>query len=393
MNKRLDIAVVGAGIGGLAAASLLADQGHHITIFDQFDSPRPIGSGLVIQPVGQIVLGAIGIDTSGASLGTPIYRLLGHEAASGRRVLDVTYGHKGGRAWGLGLHRGDLFSALYQAALHRGVMVETSARVTGRDGQRLMIESRKTECFDLIIDASGAGSTLSGLRARALPYGAIWGTVDWPDTTLPMDELRQVYRRADRMLGVLPLGRGATSDRPKAAIFWSLPADTHDAWRAAGIAAWRDEATQLWPEFAPFAGQITDPEQMTMARYSHGTARHPWGDGIVSIGDAAHRASPQLGQGANMALLDAYALARAIGATHHLPDALRAYGLGRRWHVRTYQAFSAVFTPQYQSDSRALPALRDHVLFPMSQIPPVPRVLSALVRGTLLPPLGSLGPL
>ncbi|NBT32529.1 MAG: hypothetical protein EBT13_11705 [Rhodobacteraceae bacterium] len=163
--------------------------------------------------------------------------------------------------------------------------------------------------------------------------------------------------------------------------------------RAAGIAAWRDEATRLWPEFALFASQITDPDQMTMARYSHGTARRPWGDGIVSIGDAAHRASPQLGQGANMALLDAYALARAIGATHHLPDALRAYGLGRRWHVRTYQAFSAVFTPQYQSDSRVLPALRDHVLFPMSQIPPVPRVLSALVRGTLLPPLGSLGPL
>jgi 2-polyprenyl-6-methoxyphenol hydroxylase-like FAD-dependent oxidoreductase len=54
------IAIIGAGIGGLAAASLLADQGHEITIFDQFDTPKPVGSGLVIQPVGQAVLAEIG---------------------------------------------------------------------------------------------------------------------------------------------------------------------------------------------------------------------------------------------------------------------------------------------------------------------------------------------
>jgi 2-polyprenyl-6-methoxyphenol hydroxylase-like FAD-dependent oxidoreductase len=50
------IAIIGTGIGGLAAASLLADQGHEITIFDQFDTLKPVGSGLVIQPVGQAVL-------------------------------------------------------------------------------------------------------------------------------------------------------------------------------------------------------------------------------------------------------------------------------------------------------------------------------------------------
>ena len=48
-----NIAIVGAGIGGLTAAALLARQGHTITVFDQFNVPRPVGSGLVIQPVGK----------------------------------------------------------------------------------------------------------------------------------------------------------------------------------------------------------------------------------------------------------------------------------------------------------------------------------------------------
>ena len=51
---------------------------------------------------------------------------------------------------------------------------------------------------------------------------------------------------------------------------------------------------------------------------------------------------------------------------------------------------SALFTPQYQSDSRWLPVLRDRLLYPLSKVPPVPRILERLVRGDLLPPIRSL---
>ena len=59
MTRQSSIAIVGAGIGGLAAAALLADA-HRVTLYDQFPEPRPIGSGLVIQPVGQAVLDLCG---------------------------------------------------------------------------------------------------------------------------------------------------------------------------------------------------------------------------------------------------------------------------------------------------------------------------------------------
>ncbi len=273
----------------------------------------------------------------------------------------------------------------------RKIDLVSKTRITGREGAYLVSEGARHGPFDLIVDAAGAASPLSPLSAVPLPYGAIWGTVDWPETPLPFDHLSQRYRRADRMIGALPIGRLPGDTHPKAAIFWSLPAGGHGAWRKAGLAAWKAEATALWPDFAPFLERVTDPDQMTLAEYTHGTLRRPWGHGIAHLGDAAHRASPQLGQGANMALLDAYALSRAL-RRHPLEEALRTYGQARRWHVGIYQAMSAAFTPQYQSDSRILPWIRDRLLFPVSQTPPVPRILTRLVCGDLVPPLGSLAP-
>ena len=125
---------------------------------------------------------------------------------------------------------------------------------------------------------------------------------------------------------------------------------------------------------------------MTVATYAHGTLNRPHAPALAFIGDAAHRASPQLGQGANMALLDALALTLALEAAEG-EAALRLYGFMRRWHVALYQLFSAIFTPQYQSDSRLLPILRDRLLMPLSQVPPLARLLTRLVCGDLLPPL------
>ena len=390
MARSLKIGVVGAGIGGLAAAALLADRGHRVSLLDQFDTPKPLGSGLVIQPVGQDVLDRVGAGDAARAKGATITRMLGHEADRGRHVLNVWYDRKGKGRSGLAIHRASLFAALFDAVNAREIDLRTEARVTGtRFGMIDTADGRSHGPFDLVVDAAGANSPLSPLQSTPLPYGAIWGTVNWPETDLPRDELRQCYRRADRMMGVLPIGTLPGDATPKAAIFWSLPREAHDKWRCGGVARWREEALALWPAFAPFAAQITDPDQMTMARYGHGTLQRPYAPGLVHIGDAAHRASPQLGQGANMALLDALALAKALDVAEG-EAALALYAKARRWHVRIYQGMSAAFTPQYQSDSRWLPVLRDRILYPLSQVPPGPSVLSAIVRGSMLPPLGRL---
>jgi 2-polyprenyl-6-methoxyphenol hydroxylase-like FAD-dependent oxidoreductase len=46
---RQDIAVVGCGTAGLAAALLLVRDDHRVTLFERFEAPEPIGSGLMLQ--------------------------------------------------------------------------------------------------------------------------------------------------------------------------------------------------------------------------------------------------------------------------------------------------------------------------------------------------------
>lgn len=380
----LHIAITGAGIGGLAAAALLARDGHHVTLFERFATPKPLGSGLVVQPVGLAVLDKLSAGNEARRLGAPLTRMLGH---SGSRIaLDVAYRpHQPG----LAMHRAALFHCLWQAATRAGITPTTGHTVTGtRDtpaGIRLITDQGPHGPYDLIIDATGTGSPLSPLIPRPLPFGAVWAHVPWPKTDVPPTELRQRYHRAARMAGVLPIGRLPEDPAPRAAVFWSLSTAELDQWPMRPLDAWKTEVASFWPAMTPFLAAITDKAQLTPARYSHGTLRRPYTNRLVHIGDAAHRASPQLGQGANMALLDAFALAQALRLP--LEDALTAYHHARRWHLGLYQSLSAAFTPQYQSHSRTLPILRDHILSPLSRLWPLPPILSSLVSGDLIPPI------
>lgn len=383
------IGIAGAGIGGLSLAILLRDAGHHPEIFERFAAPRPVGSGLVVQPVGQDILARIGCLPDVLSHGNKITRMLGRQVQSDRRVLDVSYDpHLTKNSFGLSIQRASIFDALYRAAQQRGIPIHTAHAISGYAQRRFEFEDKtRSDPFDLLVDASGARSKLSPLNSRQLSYGALWAKLEWKDVDgLDPAFLSQRYDGAHKMIGVMHTGTMQNAHKPSAAFFWSLPANSYDTWRQEGLNKWRSQALALWPEIEPFVAQITDSAQFTMARYSHGTLRRPYRDGIAFIGDAAHRASPQLGQGANMALLDAAALAYALD-TFGPAKGPEAFAKARRLHVAIYQLMSWAFTPMYQSNSRFLPMLRDRALFPLSQIPPVPNMLTRLVCGTMTAPM------
>ena len=111
---------------------------------------------------------------------------------------------------------------------------------------------------------------------------------------------------------------------------------------------------------------------------------------MAFIGDAAHATSPQLGQGVNMALLDALALAQALRETADADAALHRYAALRRWHVRVFQLASRLLTGFYQSDSRTLALMRDYLLAPALRLRPMHRLAASLVSGLFLDPLGRL---
>lgn len=392
-----DIAIAGCGPAGLAAAVLLARDGHRVTIFERFDTPQAVGSGLMLQPTGLAVLRALDLDTPVIALGAKIAHLSG-QVARGRTVLDVHYAALGRRAgFGVGIHRASLFGVLHDAAVAAAIPIETGRPIrtsewSGTKRRLLFADGSRSGPFDLVVDALGTRTPLAPPTGHALAYGALWASLDWPgDADFRTDTLAQRYRRACVMAGVLPIGTPPGMPRPQAAFFWSLRVDRLDAWRDAGLDAWKHEVAALWPATQPLLDQIDTPDRLTFAAYAHRTLAAPAEPGLIHIGDAWHSASPQLGQGANMALLDAYALSLGLRA-HPQVDAAIAHAVAlRRGHVRVYQAMSALFTPVYQSDSRVLPILRDSLVGPLSKLWPATWIQAAMVSGLIGRPLGRLG--
>jgi salicylate hydroxylase len=201
----------------------------------------------------------------------------------------------------------------------------------------------------------------------------LWTSLDWCGEFDPA-ALEQRYVRANRMTGVLPIGRAPGADRSQAAFFWLLRADRVAAWRERGLEAWKQEVRALWPATGPLLDQIGGVDRLTFARYAHRTLGRPAERALIHIGDAWHATSPQLGQGANMALLDAWALAKALREEADVAAALGRAVAMRRFHVRLSQALSALFTPAYQSDSRVLPFIRDRIVPPFGRRWPATRM-------------------
>jgi salicylate hydroxylase len=310
-------------------------------------------------------------------------------------VLHVSYDWLRGGHFGIGVHRAALFDILHAAVLAAGIPIETGRTIAASEmdgsGRRLIFDKGRSARFDLVVDCLGSGSPLAPAHGRRLAYGALWASLDWP-AGAGFDEaaLEQRYWRASRMVGVLPIGRTLHDATRQAAFFWSLRADRLEQWRAASLDAWKAEVLALWPQTGPLLDQIRRPDDLTFARYAHRTLPRPAEPALIHIGDAWHSTSPQLGQGANMALLDAWALARALRA-EELPDALPRAVRMRRRHVQLFQALSALFTPVYQSDGRALPLLRDRIVGPLSRFWPATALQAAMVTGLFGRPLQPLG--
>ena len=386
MVKGSGIAIAGAGPGGLAAAIALKRAGHSVTVFEQFNAPKPIGSGLILQPTGLAVLDWLGLGTRMRHLGSRIDRLYGK--ASDRVVLDVRY-EALGPLRGLAVHRAGLFNVLHDAVKAAGIEIRTRSKITGMEKHSLILDqSERVGPFDLVVDALGSRSPLMEFSSgpdyrKKLGYGAIWASLPWPGEPFDSHALEQRYERASIMSGVLPIGKRHESDSPQTAFFWSLKTSDYPAWRTAGLETWKASVLRLWPETHGLMAHIVDADQMAMASYDHHTLSLPYGDRLVFIGDSAHSTSPQLGQGANMALIDVMALTEALEKHKELPEAFAAYARARRLHVKLYQALSWVFTPFYQSDSLVLPAMRDYLVAAMSRLPPARRLLASIVAGRL----------
>jgi 2-polyprenyl-6-methoxyphenol hydroxylase-like FAD-dependent oxidoreductase len=395
----LRVGVIGCGTAGAAAAILLARAGCTVTVLERVATPGPVGAGIMIQPTGQAVLAQLGLLDDIASRGARIDRLW-FRTHSGRTLVDLRYAAVD-RAWfGIGLHRGVLFEALYAAARREPrVTVCTGCTVDGlrRDGELITLHAGDAVHgpFDLVVVADGAVSELRAhagttKRDTAYPYGALWFVTEDRERVFT-GELYQIGVRARRLYGVLPTGLAPSGDAPVVSLFWSLASRELDAWRAGGLDAWKAEVAAIDPRVQFVLDRITSFDQVTFARYRDVLMSRWHERGVVFIGDAAHATSPQLGQGANLALVDALVLAHAVAAAPSIDAALELYSRTRRGHLGYYQRMTRWLTPFFQSRSGALGLLRDWT-FPLANlIPPLRnhmiKTMAGVSMGLLARPL------
>lgn len=402
----LDVGIIGAGTAGSAAAILLARAGHRVTVYERVAVPGPVGAGITLQPTGLHVLCRLGLYPYVVARGARLRRL--HcQTRSRRTLVDLSYSTIGDDLFGLGVHRGVLFEALWSALLREQVVVHTGVEIVDlaraeprRDAQRAraswFVDAKRERHgpHELVIVADGARSQLrddTGTSKRIAPYpwGALWFVgKEWREKKDPARAvLHQVVDGNRSFVGLLPTGRGpgreATDDR-LVSLFWSLRCDRFDEWRARGLDVWKDEARALAPETGPILDQIEVPEQVLFASY-HDVVMDRWSTrNVVYLGDAAHATSPQLGQGANLALWDAMTLTEEIDREpHDLAMALERYTRVRAEHLAFYQFMTRSLTPFFQGDEPLLGTLRDVGMPIMSRLPIFNRIMTLTMLGVV----------
>jgi len=377
------VAVVGLGTAGAASALFLARAGHAVTLFERVPDPGPAGAGIMMQPSGLLVLERLGCAGPILARGSRVDALVA-STTSGRRLLDLRYADLHPALFGVGLHRGVLFETLFDAVRSSGVALRLGVEAAGlRDGCVVDGRGRAHGPFDLVVLGDGARSRVRDAlfalakSVRPYPWGALWFIGESRQVSR---ELVQFLEGTRRMVGVLPTGHGVAS------LFFSVAASRRDEVVASGLSAWKKETLRVAPIAEELVDQITSFDQLTFASYYDVTMPrwHAFAGGahVVVLGDAAHATSPQLGQGCNLALCDAAALADALAEDRPLADALAGYTHARRAHLAFYQLATRALTPLFQSDLEPLALARDRLTPLATRLPFVRREMIRAMAGT-----------
>lgn len=374
MTKK--VAIIGAGTAGLAAASFLSKLDFDCDLYEEVEQPQAIGAGILLQPQGLYVLDKLGILPEVLKTGSKIDSLFGMNQNK-RIIMDFKYTDLQSGLYGLGVHRGQLFNALYRLAQRTVVNFYLGHKVIkisqNNTGAQITTDKGIVESYDLIVIANGTWSTLlSDLNIDYLhkpyPWGALWKIFDNPDK-FSQRMLNQKYIKSHTMVGMLPSGVSPQTNQACVSFFWSMQTNKLAAWKNQNIDLWKDEVIKLWPELKSFVQNIVCHEDLKFVRYAD-TIMKKWHDNkVVVIGDAAHAMSPQLGQGANMALVDALELYHCLQQSNQIEPALATYSKSRYKHLRFYQNASRLLTPFFQSNSKSAALFRDTFFPPMRFIP------------------------
>lgn len=336
----LDVAIIGAGPGGLCAAHALARLGFSIGVFEQAHLLRPIGAALGMGDPGYAALAEIDAELAQqvrVLAVNPKQQMLmrpnGEVLFADESPLAGT-----GFTW---LCWYNLQTCLYKALpttvslhLNHTLIDFTRTSVQGQEQLRLKFRQQEDVCARLLIGADGYNSAV---RSITVVDGAplYTGTMTW----------RGIVKRKNLPPLAAPFVESAgfqlvVGEKKN---FWIMDAGTE-------LLAWGGTALRLnhsksssaletvlqifeqWPPLVESVIRATEPEAIIETGVFDREPVPQWGDlrRVTLLGDAAHPMRPSLGLGTTMAIQDVIALAKVLARTdlgdgEQLGVALRTY--------------------------------------------------------------------
>ena len=332
--------IVGAGIGGLAAAIALRRSGWDVRVFERAPEPREVGFGVGMAPNAMAALRELGVadaivDHGVIPTSAEIRRIDGKVLRRLAGQIDLSRISNMPRV----VLRPVLHGALLQALRSRGVSVEGNRTAVGFEQNDSRVRLRFADGTDaeggILVGADGVGSTI---RAQLHP-------TEPPATPSGFFAIRGLSRALDRMNGLQAIwyfGAGFESGVVQAGkneIYWFLSLFANDANDAnAGppdvLSVMRRCTANFDAQFHAVTG-ATAPGDLRLDELLVRAPIDRWGTGRVTIlGDAAHPMLPHTGQGAAQALEDAAGLGRAMSRNGDHVMSLRRYEAVRSPHTR-----------------------------------------------------------
>jgi 6-hydroxynicotinate 3-monooxygenase len=353
MARPLSIAIIGAGMGGLAAAAALRRVGIDVTVYEQAAQFSRLGAGIQIGCNAMKVLRGLGLES----------RLRGQcfyprswnnrDWRTGEVKFDMIFGETAERKFGapyLLAHRGDLHAAL--ASTVPAEYVKLGHKLVGLDeiggGVRLTFANGAVAVADAVIGADGVHSLVRDILFGASPVnftGRIAYRTTYPAALLggqTIDDCTKWWGE-DRHIVIYYV----KPDRSEIYFVTSQPEPEFriESWSAKG------DVRELRSAFRGFDRQVETvlaacPDVHKWAIVDRDSLAR-WADrNVTLLGDACHPMTPYMAQGAAMAIEDAAVLSRCLESVERdgIPNAFRRFEASRRERTARVQQTSRANT-------------------------------------------------
>lgn len=343
----MEIAVIGAGLGGLAAAAALLQQGHHVRVYEQSPQLAEVGAGIQMSANAMKVLDRLGLRRVLEPVAVRPLAFEFRRFDSGEMLHRLPLGEAHEQRHGapyFQLHRADLHGALQQAvrALDAGALVlgARATRITETDdGVRIALHGGAEVQAELVVGADGIKSVVRQhvLAELGVDRPQFTGQVAWR-LTVPTERIPPELRTD--VVSTIWCGprNHAVTYYLRAGALLNFVGCVEREWEMGEEESWT--ARRPWQELdADYRGwhpmvravvEHAERDQCFRWALNNRVPSQRWSSARVTLlGDAVHATLPYMAQGAAMAIEDAAVLARALALPLPLAERLRRYEVHR----------------------------------------------------------------